>query len=122
MSNVEVIISPVNPNYAADDPRWAAEKDELVETLDVEVGNVRRETKAVPGQKGGIESIIAVLGSSGVIQGIVEIFKSWLNRDKSRKITVTVQRDGQPTTITVDANGIDKSTLKEVLNQAINSK
>jgi len=122
MSDFEITISPINENYDDHDPRWIGQKDELVANIKREVGTVRKETVPVPGQKGGIESIIVALGSSGVITAVVDTFRAWLGRDRKRQIAITIERNGKKESIIVDGNGIDKSTLKEIFAAALQSR
>ena len=68
--------------------------------------------------KGGLETLIITLGPA-VITGIVDVVKAWLARDKSTKIELSANINGKTVSFTADANGVDKNTLKEFLEQAI---
>ena len=115
---IEVILNPTSDFFDENDARWAQQKNLLLHDLQGKATKVEKRTAPVPGKKGGIETLILTLAPT-VITGIVDVVKAWLARDKSTKIDISANINGKVVTFTADAKGIDKNTLKEFLQNAI---
>ncbi|XCF05701.1 hypothetical protein ABI125_13360 [Tamlana crocina] len=115
---VEVIFNPTSDFFDKNDPRWAQQKNLLVSDLQGRATKVEKRIDPVEGMKGGLETLIVTIGPA-VVTGIVDIIKAWLARDRSTKIELSANIDGKTVSITADANGIDKNTLKQFLQKAI---
>jgi hypothetical protein len=110
----EIVIQPLSSAYDPGDERWLGQVQGLLASLNANVGEVRKEVTPVPGQKGGIVEIIIALGSAGAITAAVQVFKHWLDRDKTRSITVTTTKDGDTETTTITGDNITNELLSEV--------
>lgn len=115
---IEVVLNPTSDFFDENDPRWAQQKNVLVSDLQGRATKVEKRVDPVEGMKGGLETLIVTIGPA-VVTGIVDIIKAWLARDRSTKIELSANIDGKTVSITADANGIDKNTLKEFLQKAI---
>lgn len=115
---IEVVLNPTSDFFDEKDPRWAQQKNVLVSDLQGRATKVEKRIDPVEGMKGGLETLIVTIGPA-VVTGIVDIIKAWLARDRSTKIELSANIDGKTVSITADANGIDKNTLKEFLQKAI---
>ena len=115
---IEVTLNPTTDFFDENDPRWAQQKNLLVSDLQGRATKVEKKSEPVEGMKGGLETLIITLGPA-VITGIVDVVKAWLARDKSTKIELSANINGKTVSFTADANGVDKNTLKEFLEQAI---
>lgn len=119
MNDLKFSVTPLSEKFDRHDPRWLAQKEELTRELKRGATDVRKEVVPVEGMKGGLETLIVAIGGSQIIPGIIELIKTWISRDKTRKVQVTVERNGDPVKITLDSTGIDKKMLKEVLETAL---
>ncbi|CAH8283284.1 hypothetical protein EV196_102246 [Mariniflexile fucanivorans] len=115
---IEIILNPTSDFFDENDSRWAQQKNLLVRDLQGKATKVEKRTEPVEGKKGGLETLIITLGPA-VITGIVEVVKAWLARDKSTKIELSANINGKIVSFTADAKGIDKNTLKEFLQKAV---
>lgn len=115
---IEVVLNPTSDFFDENDPRWAQQKNVLVSDLQGRATKVEKRVDPVEGMKGGLETLIVTIGPA-VVTGIVDIIKAWLARDRSTKIELSANIDGKTVSIIADANGIDKNTLKEFLQKAI---
>jgi len=111
-----VELTPHSDRFDPNDLRWATQVGTLWQALEEEAGTVRRDATQVPGQKGGVETIILALGSAGAITAMVEVVKAWLGRDRSRSLEITtVDEAGGRRTVTVHGEQIDDATMREAL-------
>ncbi|MBP0904215.1 hypothetical protein ACFSKN_07960 [Mariniflexile gromovii] len=115
---IEIILKPTSDFFDENDSRWAQQKNLLVRDLQGKATKVEKRTEPVEGKKGGLETLIITLGPA-VITGIVEVVKAWLARDRSTKIELSANINGKQVSFTADAKGIDKNTLKEFLQKAV---
>lgn len=122
MENLEIKIAPLSEKFDENDPRWMVQKDELTKNLKSEIGDVRKEVIPVEGMKGGMEAIILAIGGSGLIPGLVEIVKTWITRDRTRSVEVTIDSKNGPVTIKIDATGLSKNSMQEFLQSAIDQQ
>ena len=115
-SPITVELTPHSDRFDPNDLRWATQVGTLWQALEEEAGTVRRDATQVPGQKGGVETIILALGSAGAITAMVEVVKAWLGRDRSRSLEITtVDEAGGRRTVTVHGEQIDDATLREAV-------
>ncbi|MBN2343845.1 MAG: hypothetical protein JXX29_13455 [Deltaproteobacteria bacterium] len=117
---LEFVITPVNDNYDPSDDRWLDQVTGLLNDLQAEVGDVRKEVTPQDGKKGGFEAIILALGSAGAISAAVEMFKSWISRDKRRELEISIERDGKKETYRISSNRMDKDDIRFFMEKAIN--
>ncbi|MFD1162017.1 effector-associated constant component EACC1 [Hwangdonia seohaensis] len=115
---IEVILNPSSDFFDENDQRWSQQKNLLVRDLQGRATKVEKKSEPMDGMKGGLETLIITLGPA-VITGIVDVVKAWLARDKSTKIELSANINGKTVSFTADASGVDKNTLKEFLEQAI---
>ncbi len=115
--DLQVEIEATSDDYDPSDSRWMDELLHLHDDLQRDAGDVSRETKIAEGQKGGIESIILALGSAGAITAAVQIFQSWLGRDRTRSLSLSVTRDGVVEKFEVSGKGMSEETIGESMKQ-----
>lgn len=120
-SEIQFQISPINDDYDPNDDRWLDQVNELVYDLQKEVGDVHQESTAVEGQKGAVAALILALGSAGAIKAAVDMFKTWLDRDQSRELIITVKRNGKTETFKVTGNRMDKEDMRSFMEAALKS-
>jgi hypothetical protein len=58
------------------------------------------------------------LGNAGVLTAMVECFRAWLGRDKSRRIDVRWNVDGAERYVTFRGDAVDAETVREVARAA----
>jgi hypothetical protein len=115
---MSLTIKPSHSAYSPSDDRWLTQVNLLLGDLKSGGGDVERKVTPVPGQKGGIETIILALGTSGVITASVEIIKAWLARDKKRSLELAIDRDGKKETVSVSGT-VDTTTLTKFMEKAL---
>ena len=113
-NSIRISIEPASTAYDPNDDRWTDQVDQLLGDLRTESVPIEQDVTAVDGQKGGIISLIAVLGSSGAITAATAIFKSWLSRDKTRRIKLAMtDANGDKREIELDADGLSKGEFEQ---------
>jgi hypothetical protein len=115
---MSLTIKPAHSAYSPNDDRWMTQVNLLLGDLKAGGGDVERKVTPVPGQKGGIETIILALGTSGAITAAVEIIKSWLARDKKRSLELAIEREGKKETVSVSGT-VDTATLTRFMEKAL---
>ncbi len=102
----------------ANDPRWRKHVDSLLADLKRQGGEVHRELTPVAGTKGGLETIILALGSSGAIAGAVTALRVWLLKSKDGAIAFKGNIDGKKVEFTLEGKNVTEATLQQVLKGA----
>ncbi|MFE2312757.1 hypothetical protein ACFXC8_05995 [Streptomyces sp. NPDC059441] len=108
--SVKIRIQAEVAGLAADHPVAQEALDDFasdareVPGLSVEEGGV-----PVPGEKGGVSALLLAPGAPSVAWAVVKLVELWLRRDRSRSMTITVQRDGSDE-LTVNVSGEQIST------------
>lgn len=111
-------IKPSHAAYDASDDRWISQVNGLLTDLKAGGGDVERRITPVPGQKGGVETIILALGTSGAITAVVEVIKAWIGRDRKRSLELAIERGGAKETVTVSGT-VDAATLTSFMEKAL---
>ena len=111
----DVLLQVTSERYSGNDAGWVRQVAELRRALQEAGIPLRREELPTEGMKAGTEVILVSLGSAGVITAAVEIFRLWLQRDRSRKIVLSVDQDGRRTNVTLDADSISDATAGEIV-------
>ena len=114
---LELVVEPRNDDYDPADDRWRAQVGTLYAELADQVDTYRR-GRSVPGTKGTIDEVILALGSSGALTAVVECFRAWLQRDKSRSIDVRWDEDGVERRVTFSGDNVDTATVREIARAA----
>lgn len=114
---LELAIGPRNDQYDVDDDRWRDQVATLYAELQAVADTVRRGS-AVEGTKGATEQVIVALGSVGAFAAVVECFRAWLGRDRSRRIEVRWDEDGVERFVTLSGDGLDAESVREVARAA----
>jgi membrane-associated two-gene conflict system component 1 (EACC1) len=112
-------MSASSDRYEAGDHRFRQQVGRLLEELRREGGSVRVKSASVAGAKGGPETIILALGSSGAFTFAVNVIREWLRRDRSRSLHVAWTRDGVRRQLTLKADAMDSDTFKELSKLAL---
>jgi hypothetical protein len=115
---MDIALAPTSSTRADGDARWREEVTALRRSV-ADVGPVRIETEAVPGQKGVVETFIIVLGSAKLIPQFVQLLRVWLERDRHRSVTVTWKSGESTSSVTVDGGSMSDDTLQAALVAAI---
>jgi hypothetical protein len=114
---LELVIEPRNDEYGRDDDRWRAQVATLHQELQARVDTVSR-GRLVSGTKGTIDELIVALGSAGAFTAMVDCFRAWLGRDKSRRIDVRWDEDGTERHVTFQGDAVDSETMREIARAA----
>lgn len=115
---MSMTIRPAHSAYNPSDDRWLTQVNLLLADLKAGGGDVERKVTPVPGQKGGPETIILALGTSGAITAAVEVIKAWLGRDRKRSLELALDRDGKKETVSVTGT-VDTATLTHFMEKAL---
>jgi hypothetical protein len=114
---LERVIEPHNDEYGRDDDRWRAQVATRHRRLQARVDTVERD-RLVPGTTGTIDRLIVALGSAGAFTAMVECFRAWLGRDKSRRIDARWDEDGAERFVTFQGDAVDAETVREIARAA----
>lgn len=109
----ELVFKPTHGQLDANDPRWDAQVQELMEMLKAHAAPARKAAGTPEEGKKGIDasSIILALGSAGVVTAAVQVFMAWLKRDKKRSLSIKTTKQS------IEINGDNLS--EEVLLKAL---
>jgi hypothetical protein len=111
-STVDVVISTETTKYAPESPQWRREVAAFHTDLHRETGAVTPRSTPAPGTRGGAVEVILALGTSGALVSAVQVFRSWLARDKTRTITASwTDEDGKEQRFTLTGENIDQQSL-----------
>ena len=119
---VELVLVPATEKYEPHDERWRSQVAALCSELRQNVGDVRLETTPSAGEKGLTSEIILALGSSGAISAAVDVFRLWLERDKSRSLEIAWTEGNLRRTVAIKGTDIDKDTFTEFAKAAVRSR
>jgi hypothetical protein len=117
---IEIQLEPVSHRFDSLDDRWLTQVREFTTELQREVGGVTRHTEAVPGAKGGIDTIILALGSAGALTAAVEMFKAWLRRDDTRALKVSFSTGGQVQSVEITGEEVDDESVDAIMDAVRN--
>jgi hypothetical protein len=110
-------VDPRNDQYDPDDDRWLGQVAMLYQALGEQVDVVRDQREA-PGAKGAVDQLIIALGSAGAFQAAVDCFRSWLDRDRDRRIDIRWDSGGVERLVTLTGEAIDADTIRDVAKAA----
>ena len=102
-----------NDQYDPDDDRWLGQVATLYQALDASVDLVTDQRQA-PGAKGAIDQLIVALGSAGAFEAVVVCFRSWLARDRDRRIDIRWAAGGVERSVTLTGDAMDTATLRDL--------
>jgi Effector Associated Constant Component 1 len=112
---VRLHIAPGSERFDTDDERWRSQANDLYTELRREVDGVERQSTAVPGSKGTIESVILALGSANAFGAAVLCFKAWLQRDRTRFLEIIwTNEHGDEEKVVLRGDAIDTRPLQEI--------
>jgi hypothetical protein len=83
-----------------------------------EIADTVQRGVAVEGAKGTADQVIVALGSAGAFTAVVECFRGWLGRDRSRRIDVRWDEGGVERFVTLSGDGLDAESVREVARAA----
>lgn len=111
MGGVELSLQTHSDKFDDDDERWLDQEAELLSELRREVGGVRRDMVAAPGDKGFIEAIVLALATGGAFTAALDCLKSWLSRDRTRRIELAWTVDGREEKLVLSGTNIDEAAI-----------
>ena len=114
---LELIIEPANDSYDPDDERWRDQVNGLLAELHDHV-EIHSRGHAAAGSKGAAAEIVIALGTAGAFTGTVECFRSWLGRDRHRRIDIRWSEDGVEQHVSLSGDGIDSAGVQEIARAA----
>jgi Effector Associated Constant Component 1 len=117
-SSLELVVEPRSERFEEADGRWREQVGAFYRELRSEVGDVRTETAPEAGAKGATTDIILALGSSGALTAAVTMFKSWLDRDKSRALDIEWTDGDQRRTLSIRGTDVGEHTFDELVRAA----
>jgi hypothetical protein len=116
----QVIISASSGRVRADDDRWGAQIDDLYRILHEDLPSaVHKNGTAEAGTKGSVESIIVALGGAGVVKALVDCFKAWIDREQTRRVTVTWTANGETRSVTVDSTAVGPAMIERLTEELV---
>jgi len=102
-----------NDQYDPDDDRWLDQATALYQELRTQV-EVVPGPRAVPGAKGAIDQLIVALGSAGAFEAVAVCFRSWLARDRDRRIDIEWDEGGVRRSVTLTGDAVDNKTMRNL--------
>jgi hypothetical protein len=117
-SSAQLKLVATSDALPSSDQRWRNQVETLLADLRRNGGEVRKEITPVAGAKGGAESILLALGSSGAIAAAVTVFRAWLARSADRSIEIEGTIDGREVKLKLNGRNIDETTIRQALRLA----
>jgi hypothetical protein len=113
VGSFEMTLEPRSNDYRAEDDRWRDQVAGLVSELRRQVDVDRRGTQT-EGAKGTLDELVVALGSAGAFTAMVECVRAWLGRDRSRRIDVRWQENGEEHYVTLSGDAIDVASVRAI--------
>ncbi len=117
VGSFEMALEPCSGDYQPDDDRWRDQVVGLVSELRGQV-DVERRGVARPGTKGTLDELIVALGSAGAFTAAVDCVRAWLGRDRSRRVDVRWEENGEQHYVTLTGDAIDVDSVREIARAA----
>lgn len=117
IGSFEMALEPRSVDYQPDDDRWRNHVAGLVSELHRQA-DVERRSAPSDGAKGTIDELVVALGSAGAFTATVECLRAWLGRDRSRRIDVRWDENGQQRYVTLTGDAIDVDSVREIARAA----
>jgi hypothetical protein len=110
VGSADLIISASSERYDPADERWLGQVNDLCRELAENVPGFRVDAQPVRGTRGIAETLILALASTGALSALERFLRMWLGRDKTRRITLTV--DGKEISLTAET--VDAATFRSI--------
>jgi hypothetical protein len=117
VGSFEMALDARSSDYRVDDDRWRDQVVDLVTELRQQV-DVTGRGVPVPGSKGTLDELVVALGSAGAFTAAVECLRAWLSRDRSRRIDVRWDENGEQRYVTLTGDAIDVESVREISRAA----
>ena len=112
---VELRLEPLSGRFEMDDERWLDQVDGLVGELRAGADKVTTRRTAAPGAKGAIDAIVIPVISAGGLTAVVELVRSWLNRDRTRSLKVSWSDSGSVESIELSGADVEAARFDDLL-------
>jgi hypothetical protein len=118
-TTIEMQLIAHSDRYDDEDPRWLDQVADLTSELRRETEAVRHRREPAPGAKGAADQMILALGTAGAFKLAVDVVRTWLARDKSRSLRITVSGpDGSPRTVELSAENAGGDAWQPIIEAA----
>lgn len=117
IGSFEMALEPRSGDYQPDDDRWRDQVVGLISELHRQA-DVERRSALVEGTKGTLDELVVALGSAGAFTAVVECLRAWLGRDRSRRIDVRWEENGEQRYVTLTGDAIDVESIREIAKAA----
>ena len=118
VSEASFRIEASSSDYDPLDDRFVDQVQGLLQDLQREAGEVRKEVTPVPGMKGGISEFVVLLKSIGAIGAAVDVIRAWLGRDRSRSLEIKVRKGDKSVSVRLSAVDMDEERLRKFMSDA----
>jgi hypothetical protein len=115
---MEIEIAPGSDTFEAGDDRWLTQVAGLYDELRASGVPIREESTPAPGAKGGIEVVIAALGSAGAFTAVITVIQSWLSRAHDRQLALRIRNGKDEKEIILKGN-MDSATMERLTTEAM---
>lgn len=115
---MEIEIAPGSETFEAGDDRWLTQVAGLYDELRASGVPIREESVPAPGEKGGIEVVIAALGSAGAFTAVITVIQSWLSRAHDRHLALRIKNGKDEKEIILKGN-MDPATMERLTTEAM---
>ena len=112
---VELRLEPLSGRFDTYDERWLDQVDGLVGELRAGADEVTTRRTAASGTKGGIDAIVIPVISAGGLTAVIELVRSWLNRDRTRSLKVSWSDSGAVESIELSGADVEAARFDELL-------
>jgi hypothetical protein len=113
---VELRLEPLSGRFDMYDDRWLDQVDGLVGELRAGADDVRSRRTAAPGTKGAIDAIVIPVISAGGLTAVVEMVRSWLDRDRTRSLKVSWSDSGSVESIELSGADVEAARFDDLLH------
>jgi Effector Associated Constant Component 1 len=112
---VELRLEPLSGRFDMYDERWLDQVDGLVGELRAGADDVTTRHTAARGTKGAIDAIVVPVISAGGLTAVIELVRSWLNRDRTRSLKVSWSESGSVESIELSGADVEAARFDDLL-------
>jgi membrane-associated two-gene conflict system component 1 (EACC1) len=112
---VELRLEPLSGRFDTTDERWLDQVDGLVGELRAEADEVSIRRTTAPGTKGAVDAIVIPLISAGGLTAVIEMVRSWLNRDRTRSLKVSWSDSGSVESLELSGADVEAARFDDLL-------
>lgn len=115
----QLVLEPMSGRFDNRDERWSNQVTALLADLRRAVGDVSSTAEPLIGTKGAVGSIVLSVLSASSVTAMIELFKAWLARDRTRSLKVSWSADRELQSVELAGSRLDDAAFDELLQAVL---